>query len=69
MSTVTISLNVDSSILAQAENALCWAGGSSTVSAANAKVQLITYVQNVMVDYQNMLNAQAVSAPAQGLIS
>jgi hypothetical protein len=85
MATTAITINVDNSILASAIAALNWKSGYQTqipgpgdtgqmipnpvTPAQAAKAQIITYVENCMIDYANMQSSQTNTAPAASLFS
>jgi hypothetical protein len=79
MATVAVTINIDSSIIPLAENALAWKTGyqatlpDGTVNpitiGQNAKQAIRQYVQNAIADYQNMQALQRVVPPTSNLIS
>jgi hypothetical protein len=85
MATVAVTINIDNTLIPQAEAALAWKtgyqaqipnpNGDGTMIAnpvtlgQNAKQAIIAYVKNAILDYQNMQAQQAVVPPADNLIS
>lgn len=68
MATITLSVNVDTSIAVNAETALCTLAGLP-VTAGNAKQVLINFIVNQMAEYNNQQALAAVSAVNSQLFS
>lgn len=80
MATTPITLNIDTTLLPLAVNALAWKGGYNALLPDGitpnpvtknqfAKTAITAYIMNAIAEYQVMTAQQSVVAPAANLIS
>ena len=72
MATTPVTINIDNSILADVENALCYFGGFyGEITAANAKQVLINIVSQQVVSYLTAIRAPLppIVDPTPGLLT